>query len=147
MTHVIFFLLQLSFTNSKSRGYSLDSFDWTRSSLSKLLHSKQASTVERFVEVWKTDIQQHSGSSPLSNISNTPPSASRHKGTPSRKRSAADANLCQHSSTPPTLRPVHIVLDPPNPEAGSDSTRLDEAIEKGFIGMNNNLQGKQVQET
>ena len=87
------------------------------------------------MEVWKTDILQHSSNSPLSDISNTPPSAPRNKGTPSRKRSVADANLCQHSSTPPALRPVHIVRDTPNPDADPDSTQLDEATEKGFIGM------------
>ena len=123
--------------NGKLRGYSLDGFDWTRSTLSKLLHSKQASTVERFVEVWKTDIQPHSrnssiiSSTPISN--NTPPSGPSDKGTPSRKRNAADACLAQHSSTPPALRPVHIVSDPPNPEADTDSTQLDEAIEKGVV--------------
>ena len=127
---------QISFTNGKSRGYSLDGFDWTRSTLSKLLHSKQASTVEKFVEIWRTDIQQQSGSPLLSSISNTPLSVPRNSEISSRKRSAADANLLQPSSTPPTLRPVHIVLDAPTPE---DSTPLDEAIEKGFIGKGNNV--------
>ena len=116
--------------NGKSRGYSLDSFDWTRSTLSKLLYSKQASTVENFVQIWNMDIQKHSNSF-LSSISNTPPVPSSNK-IYSRKRSAVDANLPQPTSTPPTLCPVHIALDAPNSEA--DSIPLDEAIEKGFIG-------------
>lgn len=130
------FSLQVSFTNGKSRGYSLTSFDWSRSTLSKLIHSKQASTVEMFVEVWKTYWNPASQlwHLSLSNDSTTPLSAPRDKTTPSRKRTAADAHLSEHSSTPPSLRPVHIVHDTTHPEAASDSLQLDEAIEKGFIG-------------
>ena len=133
----------MSFTNGKSRGYSLESFDWSRSTLSKLLHSKQVSTVERFVEVWKIDIQPHCSDAPLSNNTTTLLSidsnnTSRSKTTtPSRKRTAADAQLHQHSSTPPALRPVHIVSDSPLTEVDSDSLELDEAIEKGFFGKGN----------
>ena len=139
----LFFFQQISFTNGKSRGYSIESFDWSKSTLSKLLHSKQASTVEMFVEVWKTDIQPHSNDTAVSNNRTTPLSNStslstaRAKTTSSRKRTAADAHLHQHSSTPPALRPVHIVNNALIPEVDSDSTQLDEAIEKGFVGMNN----------
>ena len=127
--------------NGKSRGYSLESFDWSKSTLSKLLHSKQASTVERFVEVWKTDIQPHSNNVSLSinssNSNNTPLSVPRDRTTPSQKRTAADAQLCQHTSTLPALRPVHIVSDTTLPQTDSVSTQLDEAIEKGFVGKGN----------
>lgn len=87
--------------NGKSRGYSLESFDWSRSALSKLMHNKQASTVEKFVEVWKTDIQLHdnrstqlSGGDDYASLSSrTQHAARRDKTTPSRKRTAADAQL------------------------------------------------------
>ena len=143
--------------------------------LSRLLHSKQVSTVDMFVQVWKTDIQPHSSGTPLSNntmpplttgsssssrpntitpsriqphssgtpLSNntttpltTGSSSSSHPNTitPSRKRTAADAQLHQHSSTPPALRPVHIVSGTPQTEDDSASLQLDEAIEKGFVG-------------
>ena len=106
------------------------------------------------MEVWKTDIQPHSSDTPLSNNSTTPLSVNcnstslsnstplstpRDKTTPSRKRTATDAHLYQHSSTPPALRPVHIVSDAPLPEADSDSTQLDEAIEKGFVGNDSDI--------
>ena len=139
MIHLFF--LQLSFANGKSRDYSLDGFDWTRSTLSKLLHSKQASTVERFVEVWKTDIQPHVSHAPHpecgSNTPSTATTAPRGKGTTSRKRNATDASLSQPSSNPPALRPVHIVSDITNSDADLDTTQLDESIEKRFIGMLN----------
>lgn len=121
--------------NGKSRGYSLESFDWSRSMLSKLLYSKQVSTVERFVEVWKTDIQPHCSDPLLSNNTTTPLSIDSNTTscskitTPSHKRTAADVQLHQHSSTPPALRPVHIVSDSPLTEIDSDSLQLDEAIE------------------
>ena len=130
--------------NGKSRDYSLESFDWSKSTLSKLIHTKQASTVEMFVEIWKTDIQPGLSNTSLSNSSTTPHtslpnstplSAPRDKATPSRKRTAADANLHQHSTTPPALRPVHIISETQLPGADSDdATQLDEGIEKGFVG-------------
>lgn len=130
--------------NGKSRGFSLESFDWSRSPLSKLLHSKQASTVEKFVEVWKTDIQQRdncstqpSGGHNNASLSRrTQHSTHRDRTTPSRKRTAADAQLDQNSSTPPSLCPVHIISDTQPPKADSDCTQLDEAIEKAFVGKN-----------
>ena len=84
------------------------------------MHTKQASTVEMFVEIWKTDIQPGLSNTSLSNSSTTPHtslpnstplSAPRDKATPSRKRTAADANLHQQSTTPPALRPVHIISE------------------------------------
>lgn len=129
--------------NGKKRGYSLESFDWSRSPLSKLLHSKQASTVEKFVAVWKTDIQRDNSSTEVSggddNTSlsrRTQQSTHRDSTTPSRKRTAADAQLDQNSSTPPALCPVHIISDTQPSKADSDCTQLDEAIEKAFVGKN-----------
>jgi hypothetical protein len=96
-----------------------------------------------FVEVWKTDIQPQTGAllsnatTPLSTDSNN---TSRSKTiTPSRKRTAADAQLHQPSSTPPALRPVHIVSDIPPTEIDSDSLQLDEAIEIAFVGKGNDM--------
>ena len=98
--------------NGKSRGYSLESFDWSMSTLSKLMHTKQASTytVEMFVEIWKTDIQPGLSNTSLSNSSTTPHtslpnstplSAPRVKATPSRKRTAA-----RMLTSTNTLRPL-----------------------------------------
>lgn len=108
------------------------------------MHTKQASTVEMFVEIWKTDIQPGLSNTSLSNSSTTPHtslpnstplSAPRDKATPSRKRTAADANLHQQSTTPPALRPVHIISETQLPGADADdATQLDEGIEKGFVG-------------
>lgn len=128
----------MSFHDGKARGFSLESFDWSRSLLSKLLHSKQASTVEKFVEVWKTDIQRDNCSTqPSGGLSRrTQHSTHRDRTTPSRKRTAADAQLDQNSSPPPSLCPVHIISDTQPPKADSDCTQLDEAIEKAFVGKN-----------
>lgn len=95
--------------------------------------------MEKFVEIWKTDIQQQSSSPLISDMSETPSADVRSNETLSRKRSRADAGLPQHISTPPILRPVHIVQDTPNSEERSDSTTLDETIENRFIGERNNI--------
>ena len=44
-------------------------------------------------------------------LNSTPLSAPRDRATPSQKRTTADANLHQPSTTPPAPRPVHIISE------------------------------------
>lgn len=125
--------------DSKRKGYSLSDFGWSMSSLSKVFHSKHASTVEKFVEIWKSDVRPHNclstiNTTPVTTPSENAPLSTRDTTTPSRKRSATDAQLSQPSPIPPALRPVHIVHNTSHNDSDNDSSQTDEAIEKAFLG-------------
>ena len=87
------------------KGFCLASFDWARSALNKVFHSKEVSTGKKFVEVRESDIRDQQSDTSSSNVtssgSNTAAtnltasrtSVSKRNPTHTRKRTTAEAEL------------------------------------------------------